>query len=132
MKNWNGVERTEGKHGKNKDKWSVSLRQGWERSPENIPVAYVRRVLVQIQFFVRDEVNGSTRNVASVLENLKKMLTSDVVCVCEWKCCWMGKCKNGVELLNGVKMEVVDKFCYLDDMIGSGGGVEEDSQTRVR
>ena len=36
----------------------------------------------------------------------------------------MEKCKNGVELLNGDKIEVVDKFCYLGDMIGSGGGVE--------
>ena len=44
----------------------------------------------------------------------------------------MGKCKNGVELLNGDKIEVVDKFCYLGDMIGSGGGVEETSRTRVR
>ena len=43
-----------------------------------------------------------------------------------------GKCKNDVELLNGDKIEVVDKFCYLGDMIGSGGGVEETSQTRVR
>ena len=33
----------------------------------------------------------------------------------------MGKCKNGVELLNGDKIEVVDKFCYLGDMIDSGG-----------
>ena len=43
-----------------------------------------------------------------------------------------GKCKNDVKLLNGDKIEVVDKFCYLGDMIGSGGGVEETSQTRVR
>ena len=44
----------------------------------------------------------------------------------------MGKCKNGVELLNGDKIEVVDKFCYLGDMIGSGERVEESSRTRVR
>ena len=31
--------------------------------------------------------------------------------------------QNGVELLNGDKIEVVDKFCYLGDMIGLGGGV---------
>ena len=43
----------------------------------------------------------------------------------------MGKCNNGVELLNGDKIEVVDKFCYLGDMIGSSGGVEETSRTRV-
>ena len=35
----------------------------------------------------------------------------------------MGKCKNGVELLNGDKIEVVDKFCYLGDMISLDGGV---------
>ena len=37
-----------------------------------------------------------------------------------------------MKLLNRDKIEVVDKFCYLGDMIGSGGGVEEASQTRVR
>ena len=95
-------------------------------------MAYVRRVSVQIQFFARDVVNGSTRNVTSVLENLKKILTSDVVCVCvSGNAAGMGKCKNGVELLNGDKVEVVDKFCYLGDMIGSGRGVEETSRTRV-
>ena len=29
-------------------------------------------------------------------------------------------------------MEVVDKFCYLDDVIGKGGGAEEASRARVR
>ena len=43
-----------------------------------------------------------------------------------------GNCKNDVEFLNGDKIEVVDEFCYLGDMIGSGGGVEETSRTRVR
>ena len=37
-----------------------------------------------------------------------------------------------MKLLNGDKIEVVDKFCYLGDMIGSGGGVEQTSRTRVR
>ena len=105
-------------------------KAGLREKLENIPVAYVRRVSVQIQFFVRDLVNGFTRNVASVLENLKKILTSDVVCL-SGNAAGMGKCKNGVELLNGDKIELVD-FCYLGDMIGSGGGVEETSQTRVR
>ena len=84
---------------------------------------------MQIQFFVRAVVNGFTRNVARILENLKKIRTSDVVCVCV---SGMGTCKNGVKLLNGDKRDVVDKFCYLSDMIASGGGVEETSQTRVR
>ena len=44
----------------------------------------------------------------------------------------MGKCKNGVELLNGDKIAEVDKFRYLGDMIGSGEGVEETLRTRVR
>ena len=29
-------------------------------------------------------------------------------------------------------MEVVDKFCYLGDVIGKGGGAEEASRARVR
>ena len=86
---------------------------------------------MQTQFFVRDVINGFTRNVASVLENFKEILTSDVVCV-SGNAAGMGKCKNGVEFLNGNKIDVVDKFCYLGDMIGSGSGVEETSQTRVR
>ena len=86
---------------------------------------------MQIQFFVADVANGFTRNVASVLENLKKILTSDVVCVSR-NASGREKCKNDVELLNGDKIEVVDKFCYLGDMIGSDGGVEETSRTRVR
>ena len=30
------------------------------------------------------------------------------------------------------KMEGVDSFCYLGDMIGCGGGAEEASRARVR
>jgi len=30
------------------------------------------------------------------------------------------------------KLEYVDKFCYLGDLIGAGGGVEEASRARVR
>jgi len=30
------------------------------------------------------------------------------------------------------KMECVDKFCYLGDCIGAGGGAEEASRARVR
>jgi hypothetical protein len=37
-----------------------------------------------------------------------------------------------VELLQGVNLEVVHKFCYLGDMIGAGGGVEDAVRTRVR
>jgi len=29
------------------------------------------------------------------------------------------------------KMECVDKFCYLGDLIGAGGGTEETSRARV-
>jgi len=36
------------------------------------------------------------------------------------------------ELADGGTMERVDTFCYLGDMIGSGGGVEEATRTRVR
>ena len=34
--------------------------------------------------------------------------------------------------LNGDTLECVDKFCYLEDMIGSGGGTEEASSMRVK
>ena len=30
------------------------------------------------------------------------------------------------------KLECIKKFCYLGDMIGSGGGSEETARTRVR
>src|SRR6267154_797308 len=33
---------------------------------------------------------------------------------------------------NGEKVEVVEKFCYLGDVIGKGGGAEESSRARVR
>ena len=33
---------------------------------------------------------------------------------------------------NNDKMEVVDKFCYLGDVIGKGGGAEESSIARIR
>src|SRR5260221_512039 len=38
------------------------------------------------------------------------------------------------ELLLGEegKLEYVDRFCYLGDMVGNGGGAEESSRTRVR
>ena len=33
---------------------------------------------------------------------------------------------------NAEKVEVVEKFCYLGDVIGKGGGAEEASRARVR
>src|SRR2546425_5779586 len=55
------------------------------------------------------------------------------------------KCRNcsegGVKVVDGVSQfvlgareesEVVDKFCYLGDVIGKGGGAEEASRARVR
>src|SRR5580658_1311077 len=33
---------------------------------------------------------------------------------------------------NTDKVDCVDRFCYLGDMIGDGGGVEEASRARVR
>src|SRR3954467_14714479 len=35
-------------------------------------------------------------------------------------------------LENNDRMEVVEKFCYLGDVIGKGGGTEESSIARVR
>src|SRR6059036_3042747 len=55
------------------------------------------------------------------------------------------KCRNcsggGMKVVDGVgqfvleareELEVVDKFCYLGDFIGKGGGAEEASRARVR
>ena len=33
---------------------------------------------------------------------------------------------------DGTRLEIVDKFCYLGDMIGAAGGAEDASRTRVR
>jgi len=40
--------------------------------------------------------------------------------------------KKEIALGQEGKFEIVDKFCYLGDMIGSGGEAEEASRTRVR
>ena len=42
-----------------------------------------------------------------------------------------GEDKGGRNWVNE-KLECVEKFCYLGDMIGAGGGVEEASRARVR
>jgi hypothetical protein len=39
---------------------------------------------------------------------------------------------KAVELVQGVNLEVVHKFCYLGDMIGAGGGAEDAVRARVR
>ena len=58
--------------------------------------------------------------------------------VTDFKCatCINGTSSDSVvkELVLGEdgKLECVDRFCYLGDMIGAGGGVEEASRTRVR
>ena len=45
----------------------------------------------------------------------------------------MNKLEAGcVELDDGSKFELVEKFCYLGDMLCAGGGAEEASRTRVR
>src|SRR3989441_531034 len=58
---------------------------------------------------------------------------------------WDFKCRNcsegGAKVVNevrqfvleaGEELEVVDKFCYLGDVIGKGGGAEAASRSRVR
>src|SRR4029077_10651902 len=40
--------------------------------------------------------------------------------------------KRSLQLDTGVEFECVDKFCYLGDMIGAGGGVELAIRLRVR
>ena len=40
--------------------------------------------------------------------------------------------KKEIALGQEGRFEVVERFCYLGDMIGSGGGAEEASRTRVR
>ena len=54
--------------------------------------------------------------------------------VCEGRGQSKGDDKVVVELELGEsdKLECVNKFCYLGDMIGAGGGAEEASRTRVR
>ena len=37
-----------------------------------------------------------------------------------------------MEIENFGKLECVEKFCYLQDRIGAGGGAEEASRARVR
>ena len=56
-------------------------KAGLREETGKYPCGVCKKGSVQIQFFVWDVVNGFTRNVASVLENLKKILTSDVECV---------------------------------------------------
>src|SRR5207247_2005556 len=55
----------------------------------------------------------------------------------KWSKCSEGEVKVVDEVRQfvlGVKeeLEVVDKFCYLGDVIGKGGGAEEASRARVR
>lgn len=65
-------------------------------------------------------------------------LTGSLSVVVGFKC---SRCVKGierketmkeVEVENVGKLECVSKFCYLGDMIGSGGGAEEASRARVR
>ena len=42
------------------------------------------------------------------------------------------KVRKEMEIDGDGKVECVGKFCYLGDMIGSGGGAEEASRARVR
>ena len=37
-----------------------------------------------------------------------------------------------VLLEDGTRLKIVDKFCYLGDMIGAAGGAEDASRTRAR
>ena len=56
--------------------------------------------------------------------------------------CTRGKCVGGrcagsmdekeVVLQDGSNLECVNKFCYLEDMLGAAGGCGEASTTRVR
>ena len=51
--------------------------------------------------------------------------------------CVQGRSDNVVKqedlVLDGAgKLEYVDRFCYLGDMLGAGGGVEDASRNRVK
>ena len=43
-----------------------------------------------------------------------------------------GEFKKEMEIENVGKLECVEKFCYLGDMIQAGGGAEEALRARVR
>src|SRR6267154_6097681 len=71
------------------------------------------------------------KRCSGVVGNIEKLVN--------FKCrnCAVGEVKVVDELkqfvlVNGEKMEVVEKFCYLGDAIGKGGDAEESSRTRVR
>jgi len=40
--------------------------------------------------------------------------------------------RRGIEIGVNEKLEYVEQFCYLGDMLGAGGGAEEASRARTR
>jgi hypothetical protein len=49
-----------------------------------------------------------------------------------WEVSVAGRASQEFILSETDRLEVVDKFCYLGDMLGKAGGAEEASRTRVK
>jgi hypothetical protein len=78
-------------------------------------------------------VHGACSGVKGSLEKVEKVFKCSV-CLGQRKGRMEGTAEDvkAVELTQGINVEVVHKFCYLGDMIGSGGGAEEAVRARVR
>src|SRR5258706_153441 len=103
------------------------------KTQESTRVVTVAKVWQVTRFTAQNARNGSTKRCSKVTGRLQ-----DVV---DFKCvnCTQGKKAAAavtVELKliaeEGDTLECVDKFCYLGDMIGAGGGAEEASRMRVK
>jgi len=71
---------------------------------------------------------------SKVKGSLNKIKVADFKCsVClDQKESNVGEERKVVELLRGEELEVVGNFCYLGDMVGSGGGAGDAVRARVR
>ena len=85
------------------------------------------------RFFAQNVVNGFTKDAVTLLVNSHQMWTFNVLGV--WVLVVTPNTehhKASLMLETDVEFECVDRFCYLGDMIGAGGGAELASTVRVR
>ena len=80
---------------------------------------YVRRVLEGIRSFALSANVGFMQNAVALKANLLMLLILYV---------------ENVEkvMLSGCSLEVMDRFCYLGDMLDACGGAESSTITRIR
>jgi len=96
------------------------------------PTGNSGKALIQIVFSAINAVSGYMEGVVVYVFNCRLWLVSDGKKRVDGQLFQDVVAMKEIKISSLDKLECIDKFCYLRDLIGAGGGAEKASRARVR